>query len=441
MPYLGTSPADNYKNVAKQTITGTGASSYTLDYKVTSANELEVFVNNVRQEPGVAYTASSTSITFTTALEASDDCYIIFQGRATTSNLIESGNIADSAVTAAKLSDTYLTEVADSSITSAKIASGAIEGAITTPLSHRNLIINGAMQVWQRGTSATGLTATDFTTVDRFMANYGGGSSAGTRSVERSTDVPAGFNYSIKITHAGTSSTPNEYAIRTFLEMQDIKHLFGKTAVFSFYYKSNRTGTHAYRFSHNNIIGASSINGEFTVNSTDTWERKEIIITQLQNATGTLTADNLWGIHLDCGPIMYGEGLPSFDDGDYFAVTGVQLEVGSVATPFEHRSYGEELSLCKRYYKKNPALQGNFINATGNFIAGMGEAIQTMRATPSVTVLNGTGAVHVSNIANYDATGITDVHPDYLRCTMSSGPGGDTPGHFYTDRIAFDAEL
>jgi len=217
----------------------------------------------------------------------------------------------------------------------------------------KNLIINGAMQVWQRGTSATGLTATDFTTVDRFMANYGGGSSAGTRSVERSTDTPSGFNYSIKITHSGSSTVPNEYAIRTFLEMQDVKHLIGNTAVFSFYYKSNRTGTHAYRFSHNGITGASSINGEFTVNSADTWERKEIVITQLQNATGTATSDTSWGIHLDCGPILYGEGLASFDDGDYFAVTGVQLEVGSVATDFEHRSYGEELALCQRYYQKS----------------------------------------------------------------------------------------
>jgi len=216
----------------------------------------------------------------------------------------------------------------------------------------RNLIINGAMQVWQRGTSATGVTSTNFNTVDRFMANYGGGSAAGTHSIERSTDVPSGFNYSIKITHSGASATPNEYAIRTFLEMQDIKQLIGKTAVFSFYYKSNRTGTHAYRFAHNSITGASEVNGTFTVTAADTWERKEIVITQLESATGTSTSDNSWGIHLDCGPRAYG-GVSSFDDGDYFAVTGVQLEVGSVATPFEHRSYGEELALCQRYYEKS----------------------------------------------------------------------------------------
>jgi len=257
----------------------------------------------------------------------------------------------------------------------------------STQLSHRNLIINGAMQVWQRGTSATGLTATDFTTVDRFMANYGGGSTGGTRSVERSTDTPSGFNYSIKITHSGSSATPNEYAIRTFLEMQDVKHLIGNTAVFSFYYKSNRTGTHAYRFSHNNITGASSINGEFTVNSANTWERKEIVITQLQNATGTSTADNLWGIHLDCGPIMYGQGLASFDDGDYFAVTGVQLEVGSVATPFEHRSFGDELARCQRYYQTyvQAGLSGYIEQSSADDFAGVVQMPCEMRTTPSAT--------------------------------------------------------
>jgi hypothetical protein len=259
----------------------------------------------------------------------------------------------------------------------------------------RNLIINGAMQVWQRGTSATGVTSTNFNTVDRFMANYGGGSAAGTHSIERSTDVPSGFNYSIKITHSGASATPNEYAIRTFLEMQDVKHLIGNTAVFSFYYKSSRTGTHAYRFSHNSITGASSVNGTFTVTAADTWERKEIVITQLESATGTSTADTSWGIHLDCGPRAYG-GVSSFDDGDYFAVTGVQLEVGSVATPFEHRSYGEELALCQRYYYVVADTSSQQFISMGDYYVStqLNAAIHppvTMRSTPTLDQEYGTG--------------------------------------------------
>jgi hypothetical protein len=102
MPFLGNQPAEGYRSIDKQTITGTGATVYTLTHKVASANDVEVFVNNVRQEPGVAYTCSGNQITFTTAVESSDDCYIVFQGRAVTSNVIESQNIADGAITAAK---------------------------------------------------------------------------------------------------------------------------------------------------------------------------------------------------------------------------------------------------------------------------------------------------------------------------------------------------
>jgi len=350
---------------------------------------------------------------------------------------VDAGTLATDSVTAVKIPDTV----------EANLKSG-----------RKNLIINGAMQVWQRGTSATGLTATDFTTVDRFMANYGGGSSAGTRSVERSTDTPSGFNYSIKITHSGSSTVPNEYAIRTFLEMQDVKHLIGNTAVFSFYYKSNRTGTHAYRFSHNGITGASSINGEFTVNSADTWERKEIVITQLQNATGTATSDTSWGIHLDCGPIMYGEGLASFDDGDYFAVTGVQLEVGSTATDFEHRSYGEELALCQRYYYR-------FHTATSQVhaypmwaYADNGASTRmsfptTMRAAPTITIEGSTNSNTDWDIY-YDGSyrTLTNIHSANptkdnfrLNVTASSGiPGGGACG-LYTRTgdtgLTADAEL
>ena len=93
MPFLGSQPAEGYRSIAKQTITGNDGTSYSLDYKVTSANDIEVFVNNVRQEPGVAYTASGTTITFSDAISSSDSCYVVFQSRAITSNLIESQNL------------------------------------------------------------------------------------------------------------------------------------------------------------------------------------------------------------------------------------------------------------------------------------------------------------------------------------------------------------
>lgn len=81
MPYLGNVPAERYTSMTKQTITGDGGTSYTLDHAVANAQEVEIFVNNVRQEPGVAYTVSGTALTMTGSVTSSDDFYAVFQGK------------------------------------------------------------------------------------------------------------------------------------------------------------------------------------------------------------------------------------------------------------------------------------------------------------------------------------------------------------------------
>lgn len=82
MPFLGNTPSNTFVSIAKQTITGNGGTSYSLSYPVTNGNEIDVFVNNVRQEPTEAYTASGTTITFTEAITVSDSVYVIFNGQA-----------------------------------------------------------------------------------------------------------------------------------------------------------------------------------------------------------------------------------------------------------------------------------------------------------------------------------------------------------------------
>ena len=82
MPYLGNIPAENYASFDKQTITGDGGTSYTLTHPVGSAQEVAIFVNNVRQEPGVAYTVTGTALTMTGNVESTDDFYAIFIGKA-----------------------------------------------------------------------------------------------------------------------------------------------------------------------------------------------------------------------------------------------------------------------------------------------------------------------------------------------------------------------
>jgi len=81
MPYIGNIPAESYSQVSYQDLTGGSGTSFTLDYPVGSAGEIEVYINNVRQEPTVAYTVSGTALTMTGSVSATDDFYVVFQGK------------------------------------------------------------------------------------------------------------------------------------------------------------------------------------------------------------------------------------------------------------------------------------------------------------------------------------------------------------------------
>jgi hypothetical protein len=91
MGYIGNQTSNSYTSLDKQTITGNGGASYTLDHAVANEQEIEVFVNNVRQEPSVAYTVSGTALTMTGNVAASDDFYVVFQGKAIQTTVHPSG--------------------------------------------------------------------------------------------------------------------------------------------------------------------------------------------------------------------------------------------------------------------------------------------------------------------------------------------------------------
>jgi hypothetical protein len=100
MPYLGNTPIASFLPTEYQDLTGVTGSpvkrGFTLDYSVANANELEVFVNNVRQEPNVAYTATGTSLTMTGDVEATDDFYVVFQGKVAGNAVPADGSITTS---------------------------------------------------------------------------------------------------------------------------------------------------------------------------------------------------------------------------------------------------------------------------------------------------------------------------------------------------------
>jgi len=253
---------------------------------------------------------------------------------------------------------------------------GTIEnlGLATGALSHRNLIINGAMQVAQRGTQVTGITTYGYVTCDRIKTSFG---SLGTWTADQSTDAPDGFSNSFKITCTTADSSPasGDIAMLQYkVEAQDLQHLaFGtsdaKNLTLSFYVKSNKTGSGSLDLRQ--IDAGKQFTAGYTISSADTWERKTISIPAntsdaIDNNNGNGFQFNFWinsgsnyiGGTRNSGWIAYTDNQRNADNlgvggatSDYWAITGLQLEIGSVATPFEHRSYGEELARCQRYYQ------------------------------------------------------------------------------------------
>ena len=279
-------------------------------------------------------------------------------------------------------------------------------------LSNRNLIINGAMQVSQRGTSFTGFGAAVNYGIDRF-ANFHSSDGAFTISQETSV-VPTDFTHALKIqttTADASIAAGQRLIVFTRCEGNVVSQLnFGtsnaKTVTLSFYVRSSITGTHG------GALGNGSDNRNYpftyTISSANTWEQKTITIAGDQTgtwATGTgRSLQVVWGLGVGstysgsagawaAGDINSATGATTGVLGTLNAtwyLTGVQLEVGEQATPFEHRSYGDELRRCQRYFWK-PATsgwQGQYINTNTNVTFVYPYPVN-MRATPSVTAAGG----------------------------------------------------
>ena len=240
----------------------------------------------------------------------------------------------------------------------------------------RNIVINGAMQVAQRATSATGLGASSsYPTLDRFKL-VNDSSNSGRLTMTQDSSAPNGFANSLKLdcTTADTSIGSAEVTIlRHSFEGQDVQQLKKGTSeaekvTVSFFVKGNASATYTCELQDN--TNGRTIAQEFSVTTSFT----RIILTFNADTSGTITNDNAerfrFHIFLHGGSNYTGGTFVSntwastttnqrigdnqtsfFDSTDRtFFITGLQIEVGSVATPFEHRSFGEELALCQRYY-------------------------------------------------------------------------------------------
>ena len=256
----------------------------------------------------------------------------------------------------------------------ADLAGSADAGGLTG----RNMVKNGAMLVSQRGTSFT--SSSSAYTLDRFQVfeNFGAAF-----TITQSDTVPdnAQFTKSLKMdcTTAATPSGSNE-EFKLVYRMEGYDFLpsgygnsYAKNLTLSFWVRSNLTGT--YRINFMSRSGTNrNIGATYTISSANTWEKKEITfipdtsVSPYQNhqdafriewylasssdrTTGSMptswaTMDNATratGLNVN---------MASSTDNEWY-ITGVQLEVGEKATPFEHRSFGDELARCQRYYEKS----------------------------------------------------------------------------------------
>ena len=284
---------------------------------------------------------------------------------------------------------------------------------LSTPLGNRNMIINGASMISQRlGTNTYNLTsASSWYPVDRFQCWAVGG---GSLTIQQSSDAPSGFQNSIMFTVNTTDtdalSVGNTYYImQQRIEGYDTRRLNmgqsnAQSSTLSFWVKSDLAGTYCVML--NNQLQNRCYTKEFTVSNTNTWEYKTI--TYPGDTTGTWYHDEQGGVQLNwclaSGANYQGtanQWNTAWRDhtsnqvnfmatsGNKIRFTGIQLEKGTTATEFEHRTYEEEHARCQRFYQKIPANSGVYVPMNGSYARINVLFPTTMRTTPSVTLTPG----------------------------------------------------
>jgi hypothetical protein len=303
-------------------------------------------------------------------------------------------------VTGAATLDSTLVVTGD--VTVPSLNGGPISGA-------RNRIINGDMRIDQRnaGASVSISLAVNTYFVDRWRANANGG---GVFSVQRSTTAPSGFTNSIlaTVTTADSSVSGGDfYHLRQTIEGFNFADLgFGTSSAqavtVSFWVRASVTGT--YTFMLRNNAGDRGYTTTYSISSANTFEYKTLTIPG--DVTGTWPTDNsgsaIVNFNLGAGTSQTlnswqatanegatGQAQWIATNGATFYITGVQLEPGTVATPFERRSFGQELALCERYFELCAAGAATQNNA-GNLYGAGCNFRTTKRATPTITRISNT---------------------------------------------------
>jgi hypothetical protein len=282
------------------------------------------------------------------------------------------------------------------------------------PPGTRNKIINGRMEIAQRGTSFAAPASGSYV-LDRWVQFN---TSAAFYTVSQQADAPSSNEFQnslrIAITTADASIAAGDLVtLRQWVEGYNARDLIGRTFTLSFWVRSSKTGVHCVSFRNTGANRAYIV--EYTVSAANTWEQKSITLSGGLITAGTWDWTTGQGVGIDfvlaagstfqatAGAWQTGNLYATSaqvncldSTSNIFAITGVQLEVGSVATPFEHRPFehrpfGVELDLCRRYYRQ---FTDNFVGyapSAGIFGGRHTPLAPPMRATPTVTNSGVTG--------------------------------------------------
>ena len=368
-------------------------------------------------------------------------------------------------------------------------------------LSHRNLIINGAMNVAQRGQvagvgHASGGTGAGFGGPDRFQfqANYS------IVTMSQSTDVPSGqgFAKSLKldITTAGGDSNASTYTQLDYrFEGQELTRLkYGtsdaETTTLCFWIKSPKAGIHWVRLYGDELTNNAFISRKYTVSSPNTWQK--VTLSFPGYTSDGFDNDNTLGMRISwyfAQGSAYSSGTAQADDGDWLEwqdagdrarntvgqvncfdstsndifLTGVQFEVGDTATSFEHRSFGDEISRCQRYYhcvyRRGASSDGNLsIGGVGSLYTGNSVYIDLsfptqMRTTPTLEAPTATNRFMCcpTNCIYFGNPSLIHAHKNActLNATLQSSNTAGRVGNVFAntgnwtegEKLAFTAEL
>lgn len=311
--------------------------------------------------------------------------------------------------------------------------SGQTYGLGWSDVNYRNLVLNGAMQVAQRSSSVASITADSYNTADRWAVGI---NTLGTwtQSVETHTSptddvvLRQGFRKSLKMlctTAKVTPTTSDEAGIVYKFEGQDLQSIAkgtssAKSLTLSFWVKSNVTGTYIVELMDDDNSNRH-VNKAYTISASGTWEYKTI--TFPPDTTGLFDNDNAqsmrlhfwfatgtnyntgslqttWGTLNQTGRAVGQVNLASATN-NYYQITGIQLNVGTVAAPFQFKSYGTELQECLRYYWRSTAglttdasaRHAHFrrIDQYTHMATGHCAFPVPMRAEPTIGLYNGNG--------------------------------------------------